>query len=82
MGRSSFDLIPLHSLPVRITIWVYTENLSIEPRYDIYASLKEVPRYWAVPNPPTGFLQAYGVYQSLNYVITLRKVYFTIQGIK
>ena len=59
-----------------------TDNFSMEPRYDIYASLEEVPRYWAVPNPPTGFLQAQEAYNSLVEIVNLHDIYFTVQGIK
>ena len=59
-----------------------TDNFSMEPRYDIYVSLEEVPRYWAVPNPPSGFLQAQASYNQLVSIVNLRDIYFTVQGIK
>ena len=59
-----------------------TDNFSMEPRYDIYVSLEEVPRYWAVPNPPTGFLQGQVAYNQLLSIVNLHDIYFTVQGIK
>ena len=59
-----------------------TDNFTMEPRYDIYISLEEVPRYWAVPNPPTGFLEAQTAYNQLVSIVNLHDIYFTVQGIK
>lgn len=54
----------------------------IQPRYDIYFTLLEFPRYWAMPNPPTGFQDAVQALTSLRYAIDVRYLYFSLQGIK
>ena len=80
--------IPSHprpSIPVlccRITLWVYTDNFEMLPRYDIYASLTEVVSYWRLNDPPTGFEQAQAAYSQLASIVNLRDIYFTVQGIK
>ena len=71
-----------HLFRCRISLWVSTDNFSIEPRYDIYFSLEEVPRYWAVPNPPTGFLEVQAAYKQLVSIVNLHDIDFTVQGIK
>ncbi|CAI5462638.1 unnamed protein product [Closterium sp. Yama58-4] len=64
-----------------VTLWRYVSGFDMQPRYDIYYSLLEMPRYWAVPNPPTGFLSATQAFADLRNIINLRAVYFALQGI-
>ena len=66
----------------RIVLWVNTSNFTMEARYDIHFSLTEVTRYWSFPNPPTGFIDSVGVYKSVENLVSLHDIYFTIQGIK
>ncbi|CAI5517574.1 unnamed protein product, partial [Closterium sp. Naga37s-1] len=64
-----------------VVLWRYVESFDMQPRYDIYHSLLEMPRYWAVPNPPTGFISATQAFADLRNIINLRGVYFSLQGI-
>ena len=66
----------------RIILWVTTSSFTMEPRYNIYYSLGEVPRYWAVPNPPTGSNQVSDLYANILNIVDLHDTYFTVQGIK
>ena len=54
----------------------------MEPRYDIYSSLHEVPYYWALPDPPAGYAAAVRVYNNAVNIVYIHDVYFTVQGIK
>ncbi|CAI7854826.1 unnamed protein product [Closterium sp. NIES-54] len=64
-----------------VVLWRYVESFDMQPRYDIYHSLLEMPRYWAVPNLPTGFISATQALADLRNIINLRSVYFSLQGI-
>ncbi|CAI7792479.1 unnamed protein product [Closterium sp. NIES-53] len=64
-----------------VVLWRYVEAFDMQPRYDIYYTLLEMPRYWAVPNPPTGFISATQAFADLRNIINLRAVYFALQGI-
>ncbi|CAI6004771.1 unnamed protein product [Closterium sp. NIES-65] len=64
-----------------VVLWRYVSTFDMQPRYNIYYSLFEAPRYWAVPNPPTGFIRATQVFADLRNIINLRAVYFALQGI-
>ncbi|CAI5983985.1 unnamed protein product [Closterium sp. NIES-65] len=64
-----------------VVLWRYVEAFDMQPRYDIYYTLLEMPRYWAVPNPPTGFISAAQAFADLRNIINLRAVYFALQGI-
>ncbi|CAI5459978.1 unnamed protein product [Closterium sp. Yama58-4] len=66
----------------RVVLWRYVDAFDMQPRYDIYYTLLEMPRYWAVPNPPTGFISATQAFAELRNIINLRAVYFSLQGIK
>ncbi|CAI5951939.1 unnamed protein product, partial [Closterium sp. NIES-64] len=57
------------------------DRAAVDPRYDIYYTLLEMPRYWAVPNPPTGFISATQAFAELRNIINLRGIYFALQGI-
>ncbi|CAI5509661.1 unnamed protein product [Closterium sp. Naga37s-1] len=69
------------AIAIWIVLWRAVEAFDMQPRYNIYYSLLEMPRYWAVPNPPRGFLQAGQAFLDLRYIINLRAVYFALQGI-
>ncbi|GJP56723.1 hypothetical protein CLOM_g15776 [Closterium sp. NIES-68] len=69
------------AIAIWIVLWRYVEAFDMQPRYDIYYTLLEMPRYWAVPNPPTGFLNASQAFLDLRNIINLRAVYFALQGI-
>ncbi|CAI5476233.1 unnamed protein product [Closterium sp. Yama58-4] len=64
-----------------VVLWQWVSAFDVQARYDIYYTLLEMPRYWAVPNPPTGFLRATQAFMELQNIITLRAVYFAMQGI-
>ncbi|CAI5484993.1 unnamed protein product [Closterium sp. Yama58-4] len=64
-----------------VVLWRYVSTFDMQPRYDIYYTLLEMPRYWAVPNPPTGFIKATQAFADLRNIINLRAVYFALQGI-
>ncbi|CAI5516639.1 unnamed protein product [Closterium sp. Naga37s-1] len=64
-----------------VVLWRYVDAFDMQPRYDIYYTLLEMPRYWAVPNPPTGFISATQAFADLRNIINLRAVYFALQGI-
>ncbi|CAI5983991.1 unnamed protein product [Closterium sp. NIES-65] len=64
-----------------VVLWRYVEAFDMQPRYDIYYTLLEMPRYWAVPNPPTGFISATQAFADLRNIINLRGIYFSLQGI-
>ncbi|CAI5951937.1 unnamed protein product [Closterium sp. NIES-64] len=66
---------------LRVVLWRYVDAFDMQPRYDIYYTLLEMPRYWAVPNPPTGFISATQAFADLRNIINLRAVYFALQGI-
>ena len=68
--------------PCRIVLCYEVSNFSMQPRYDLYFSLGEVARYWAVPNPPSGFLEATEVFNNVMYLSQLYGIYFAIQGLK
>jgi len=55
---------------------------STQARYDIYYTLLEFPRYWVIPSPPTGFLDASAAFNHLSYCVNLRYIYFALQGMK
>ncbi|CAI5968657.1 unnamed protein product, partial [Closterium sp. NIES-64] len=63
-----------------VVLWRYVEAFDMQPRYDIYYTLLEMPRYWAVPNPPTGFISAAQAFADLRNIINLRAVYFAHPG--
>ncbi|CAI7881097.1 unnamed protein product [Closterium sp. NIES-53] len=79
------DMLSLSLQAAAVVIWVVlwqrVAAFDVQPRYDIYYTLLEMPRYWAVPNPPTGFLTASQAFMDLQSIITLRAVYFALQGI-
>ncbi|CAI5951940.1 unnamed protein product [Closterium sp. NIES-64] len=64
-----------------VVLWRYVEAFDMQPRYDIYYTLLEMPRYWAVPNPPMGFISATQAFADLRNIINLRGIYFSLQGI-
>ncbi|CAI5484984.1 unnamed protein product [Closterium sp. Yama58-4] len=64
-----------------IVLWRTTEAFDVQPRYDIYHTLLERPQYWAVPEPPVGFLAAMDRYSSLQALINWRSFYFALQGV-
>ncbi|CAI5971213.1 unnamed protein product, partial [Closterium sp. NIES-64] len=70
------------TIAIWMVLWRAVEAFDMQPRYNIYYSLLEMPRYWAVPNPPTGFMLAGQAFLDLRYIINLRAVYFALQGIK
>ncbi|CAI5484991.1 unnamed protein product [Closterium sp. Yama58-4] len=80
------DMLSLSLQVAAVVIWVvlwrYVSAFDMQPRYDIYYTLLEMPRYWAVPNPPTGFISATQAFADLRNIINLRAVYFALQGIK
>ena len=65
-----------------MALCVFIGNFTMQPRYDIYSSLTEVPDYWAIPGSSAGFQQATQVYRDVGYIVQLQDVYFTVQGIK
>ncbi|CAI5497359.1 unnamed protein product [Closterium sp. Naga37s-1] len=69
------------AIAIWMVLWRAVEAFDMQPRYNIYYSLLEMPRYWAVPNPPTGFMLAAQAFVDLRYIINLRAVYFALQGI-
>ncbi|CAI7792460.1 unnamed protein product [Closterium sp. NIES-53] len=79
------DMLSLSLQVAAVVIWVvlwrYVEAFDMQPRYDIYYTLLEMPRYWAVPNPPTGFISANQAFADLRNIINLRAIYFALQGI-
>ncbi|CAI5951941.1 unnamed protein product [Closterium sp. NIES-64] len=79
------DMLSLSLQAIAVVLWVvlwrYVSTFDMQPRYNIYYSLFEAPRYWAVPNPPTGFIRATQVFADLRNIINLRAVYFALQGI-
>ncbi|CAI5516021.1 unnamed protein product, partial [Closterium sp. Naga37s-1] len=79
------DMLSLSLQAAAVIIWVvlwrYVEAFDMQPRYNVYYSLFEMPRYWAVPNPPTGFIGATQAFAELRNIINLRAVYFALQGI-
>ncbi|CAI5516018.1 unnamed protein product [Closterium sp. Naga37s-1] len=80
------DMLSLTLQAIAIALWVvlwrYVYEFDMQPRYDIYYTLLEMPRYWAVPNPPTGFISANQAIADLRNIINLRAIYFALQGIK
>ncbi|CAI5506835.1 unnamed protein product, partial [Closterium sp. Naga37s-1] len=79
------DILSLSLQAIAVVLWVvlwrYVSTFDMQPRYNIYYSLFEMPRYWAVPNPPTGFISATQAFADLHNIINLRAVYFALQGI-
>ncbi|CAI5517575.1 unnamed protein product [Closterium sp. Naga37s-1] len=79
------DMLSLSLQAIAVVLWVvlwrYVSAFDMQPRYNIYYSLFEMPRYWAVPNPPLGFIRATQVFADLRNIINLRAVYFALQGI-
>ncbi|CAI5990860.1 unnamed protein product [Closterium sp. NIES-64] len=79
------DMLSLSLQAIAVVLWVvlwrYVSTFDMQPRYNIYYSLFETPRYWAVPNPPTGFISAIQAFADLRNIINLRAVYFALQGI-
>ncbi|GJP79153.1 hypothetical protein CLOP_g9398 [Closterium sp. NIES-67] len=73
--------LQISAIVIWMVLWRYVEAFDMQPRYDIYYTLLEMPRYWAVPNPPTGFLSAAQAFLDLRNIINLRAVYFALQGI-
>ncbi|CAI5512456.1 unnamed protein product [Closterium sp. Naga37s-1] len=69
------------AIVIWLVLWRAVESFDMQPRYNIYYSLLEMPRYWAVPNPPMGFLLAGQAFLDLRYIINMRAVYFALQGI-
>ncbi|CAI5506833.1 unnamed protein product, partial [Closterium sp. Naga37s-1] len=86
--RSGWNWIDMTSLLLQwlalitwIVLWRATEAFDMQPRYDIYHTLLERPQYWAVPDPPVGFLAAMDRYSSLQALINWRSFYFALQGV-
>ncbi|CAI5943907.1 unnamed protein product [Closterium sp. NIES-65] len=73
--------LQLAAVVIWVVLWRYVDAFDMQPRYDIYYTLLEMPRYWAVPNPPTGFIGATQAFAELRNIINLRAVYFALQGI-
>ncbi|CAI5468681.1 unnamed protein product [Closterium sp. Yama58-4] len=73
--------LQLTAVVIWVVLWRYVDAFDMQPRYDIYYTLLEMPRYWAVPNPPTGFISATQAFAELRNIINLRTVYFALQGI-
>ncbi|CAI7792463.1 unnamed protein product [Closterium sp. NIES-53] len=80
------DMLSLSLQAIAVVLWVvlwrYVSTFDMQPHYNIYYSLFEMPRYWAVPNPPTGFISATQAFADLHNIINLRAVYFALQAIK
>ncbi|CAI5983990.1 unnamed protein product [Closterium sp. NIES-65] len=76
------DRAAVDVLSLALLLWASMElAFDMQPRYDIYYTLLEMPRYWAVPNPPTGFISATQAFAELRNIINLRGIYFALQGI-
>ncbi|CAI7833065.1 unnamed protein product, partial [Closterium sp. NIES-54] len=56
------------------------QSFNIQARYNIYYTLDEYPRYWALPNPPSGYLAAVSAADKLGNIINTCSVYFALQG--
>ncbi|CAI5983999.1 unnamed protein product, partial [Closterium sp. NIES-65] len=86
--RSGWNWIDMASLLLQwlalitwLVLWRATEAFDVQPRYGIYHTLLEMPQYWAVPDPPVGFMAAMDKYSSLQALINWRSFYFALQGV-
>ncbi|CAI7737974.1 unnamed protein product [Closterium sp. NIES-54] len=64
-----------------IVLWRAVAANDMDPRYDIYESLLEVPRYWQVAGSGEGFQVAMQEYEDLQALINWRSFYFALQGV-
>ncbi|CAI5528111.1 unnamed protein product [Closterium sp. Naga37s-1] len=56
------------------------QSFNMQARYNIYYTLDEYPRYWALPNPPSGYLAAVAAADKLGSIINTSSAYFALQG--
>ncbi|CAI6004766.1 unnamed protein product [Closterium sp. NIES-65] len=64
-----------------LVLWRAVGANNMDPQYDIYESLLEVPRYWQVAGSGEGFQAAMHEYDDLQALINWRSFYFALQGV-
>ncbi|GJP56726.1 hypothetical protein CLOM_g15778 [Closterium sp. NIES-68] len=74
-------LLQALALIIWVVLWRAVAANDMDPRYDVYESLLEVPRYWQVAGRAEGFQAAMGEYSDLQMLINWRSFYFALQGI-
>ncbi|CAI5484977.1 unnamed protein product, partial [Closterium sp. Yama58-4] len=86
--RSGWNWIDLASLLLQwlalitwIVLWRAVATNDMDPRYDVYESLLEMPRYWQVAGSGEGFKAAMQEYEDLQALINWRSFYFALQGV-
>ncbi|CAI5462639.1 unnamed protein product, partial [Closterium sp. Yama58-4] len=86
--RSGWNWIDMASLLLQwlalitwVVLWRAVATNDMDPRYDVYESLLEVPRYWQVAGSGEGFKAAMHEYEDLQALINWRSFYFALQGV-